>query len=180
LRLIGADPANPRESLTLAAEIVEWILRLFPSFCLSRGLYSAINLESISYIEGRQITVWDQAAILYDVIFLASESIVYLFLAIRIDAWSANPRVVSIWKGFLSCFTCQWLCDNNYDYYADSNREATPSDDDVLAEEQRVLTGGSNDDLIVLSQLTKVYDTGKKAVDSLSLGIPPGECFGLL
>ena len=88
LALIGADPANPRESLTLASEIVEWILRLFPSFCLSRGLYTAINLESLSYIEGRQITVWDEAAILYDVIFLACESVVYLYLAVTIDAWS--------------------------------------------------------------------------------------------
>merc|ERR1711937_978325 len=53
-------------------------------------------------------------------------------------------------------------------------------DDDVAAEETRVLNGGANDDLIVLSQLGKVYGNGKRAVDSLSLGIPPGQCFGLL
>merc|ERR1711937_87359 len=53
-------------------------------------------------------------------------------------------------------------------------------DDDVAAEEQRVLSGGANDDLIVLSQLGKVYSNGKRAVDSMSLGIPPGQCFGLL
>jgi len=178
LRLIGADPANPNDNLTLAAEIVEWILRFFPSFCLSRGLYSAINLESISYLEGKQITVWDDAAILYDVIFLACESVVYLVLTMKIDEWSANPRAVTLWKGFLNIVSCQWLCDNHYSY--EGATAGTPADDDVKAEEQRVLTGGANDDLIVVSQLTKVYDTGKKAVDSLSLGIPPGECFGLL
>lgn len=179
LRLIGADPANPRESLTLAADTVEWILRFCPAFCLGRGLFAAINLESISFLEGRQITVWDNAAILYDVIFLGWESFVYLILAIKIDEWSANPRAVSIWKEFLRILSCRWICNNDYNYYATKD-EKTPADDDVVAEEQRVLMGGANDDLIVMSQLTKVYDTGKKAVDSISLGIPPGQCFGLL
>lgn len=179
LRLIGADPANPRESLTLAAEIVEWILRFCPAFCLGRGLYSAINLESISFLEGRQITVWDDAAILYEVIFLGCESVVYLVLAMKIDEWAANPRAVSIWKGFVKAISFQWLCSSNYKYQAPGT-EGPKVDEDVTAEEQRVLSGGANDDLIVLSQLTKVYDTGKKAVDSMSLGIPPGQCFGLL
>jgi hypothetical protein len=53
-------------------------------------------------------------------------------------------------------------------------------DPDVLAENERVDAGGANDDLIVLNHLTKVYDTGKVAVDNLCLGIPPGQCFGLL
>lgn len=55
-----------------------------------------------------------------------------------------------------------------------------PDDEDVLSEQVRVLSGGANDDLIVLSELTKIYGTGKVAVNNLSLAIPPGECFGLL
>jgi ABC-type multidrug transport system ATPase subunit len=31
-----------------------------------------------------------------------------------------------------------------------------------------------------MSQLTKIYPNGKVAVNQLSLGIAPGECFGLL
>jgi ATP-binding cassette subfamily A (ABC1) protein 12 len=50
----------------------------------------------------------------------------------------------------------------------------------VIAEEQRVLNGEANGDPIVLSQLRKVYSNGKVAVNSLSLGIKAGECFGLL
>ncbi|KAG7367345.1 multidrug ABC transporter ATPase [Nitzschia inconspicua] len=181
LRLIGADPANPRESLTLAAEIVEWVLRFCPAFCLGRGLYSAINLESISFLEGKQVTVWNEAAILYEVIFLGCESVVYLILTMKIDEWSTNPRMVSLWKQFLRIFSFQWLCDNTYHYsYENKGDDGPRVDDDVIAEEQRILSGSANDDLIVLSQLTKVYDTGKKAVDSISLGIPPGQCFGLL
>ncbi|KAL3919610.1 MAG: hypothetical protein SGILL_003672 [Bacillariaceae sp.] len=171
LRLIGADPSNPRESLTLAAEIVEWILRLCPSFCLGRGLYSAINLQSISFLEGKPITVWDDAAILYDVIFLGLESV---------DEWSANPRAVTLWKSFVKIVSCQWICSSDYDYHSEDSATEAALDDDVAAEEKRVLTGGANDDLIVMSQLTKIYDTGKKAVNSVSLGIPPGQVFGLL
>lgn len=179
LRLIGSDIGNPKESLVLAADIILWTLRLFPTFCLSRGLFAVINLQSISFLVGRSVDAWDPSAILYDVIFLACESVIYLVLAMKVDAWSANPRAVKIWKKLLSILSCQWLCSSGYRHYDDSTPE-TPDDDDVLAEKERVLSGGANDDLIVMSELTKVYDTGKKAVDSLSLGIPPGQCFGLL
>lgn len=53
-------------------------------------------------------------------------------------------------------------------------------DDDVVAEEKLVLSGKCETDAIVIKSLTKVYDDGKVAVDNISLGIAPGECFGLL
>jgi len=40
--------------------------------------------------------------------------------------------------------------------------------------------GKANGDLIVIDHMTKVYGNGKVAVNNLSLGIPPGQCFGLL
>jgi len=57
---------------------------------------------------------------------------------------------------------------------------APTDDDDVLQEQDRVLRGAANNDLIVMSELKKIYENGKLAVNNLSLGIPPGECFGLL
>lgn len=53
-------------------------------------------------------------------------------------------------------------------------------DEDVIAEQDRVLSGQANDDIIVLDQLTKVFPPHKVAVNHLSLAIPPGQCFGLL
>jgi ABC-type uncharacterized transport system ATPase subunit len=53
-------------------------------------------------------------------------------------------------------------------------------DQDVIAEQDRVLCGQANDDLIVMDQLTKVWPPHKVAVNHMSLGIPPGQCFGLL
>jgi len=53
-------------------------------------------------------------------------------------------------------------------------------DDDVIAEAERVKSGGAANDLITLDGLRKVYPGGKVAVHELSYGIPAGECFGFL
>jgi len=171
LRIIGSIPTSPNDKLITAATVVEWVLRFVPAFNLSRGLYSAINLQSLAFLAGKPISAWDPEACLWEIIFLAWQSVVYLCLAMKIDEWSSNPRALTFWRNI---FCCAWTTS------AGSETQNTEVDDDVAAEEQRVLTGGANDDLIVLSKLGKIYSNGKRAVDSLSLGIPPGQCFGLL
>uniref|UniRef100_A0A7N8YHU5 P-type phospholipid transporter n=1 Tax=Mastacembelus armatus TaxID=205130 RepID=A0A7N8YHU5_9TELE len=53
--------------------------------------------------------------------------------------------------------------------------------EDVARERQRILSGGGHSDILELRQLTKIYKRKQKpAVDRLCVGIPPGECFGLL
>jgi ATP-binding cassette subfamily A (ABC1) protein 3 len=96
----------------------------------------------------------------------------------KIDEWSSNPRAVSIWKSFVKIVTLEFLCPHNY--RLDEEQAEMPDDDDVLAEKERISDGQANNDLIVLDKLTKVYDNGKVAVNNMSLGIPPGQCFGLL
>jgi hypothetical protein len=177
LRLLGEDNGNPNPNLVTAANIVEWVLRFFPAFGLAKGVYNAINIETFEYLAGKPITVWDNSVMGLEVIFLAWQSVVYLILAMKIDEWSSNPSAVSTWQSFIKIITFQFLCPGR-----DSDEVAisAPDDSDVVAEQERVLTGGANDDLIVVSQLTKVYDTGKVAVNNISFGIPPGQCFGLL
>ena len=104
------------------------------------------------------------------ILFLALESVVYLVAAIYIDILSSNPEVMALFQKFC-CFTRS---------SEKSAVQTIPDDDDVIAEQQRVLNGGANDDAIVMSELTKIYPNGKIAVNALSLGIPSGECFGLL
>lgn len=53
-------------------------------------------------------------------------------------------------------------------------------DEDVEIEMMRVQNGEANSDTIVLDNLKKQYPNGKVALKGLSLGIPGGECFGLL
>ncbi|KAF7662181.1 hypothetical protein LDENG_00244240 [Lucifuga dentata] len=56
-------------------------------------------------------------------------------------------------------------------------------DEDVVAEGLRVSSGAASSDILQVSQLSKVYQHLNKkvhAVKRLSIGIPAGECFGLL
>lgn len=177
LILIGEDTGNPKPNLVNAAKIITWVLRFTPSFCLGKGLFYVINIEAFEYLEGGRVTAWSEPILLYEVIFLAWQSVVYVGLAIQLDKWSTNPRAMSVWHNFVSFITC--TCWSKDDAGGDVTL-ALPEDDDVLEEQNRVLNGEANSDLIVLSQLRKVYNNGKVAVNNMSLGIKPGECFGLL
>ncbi|XP_059199203.1 glucosylceramide transporter ABCA12 [Centropristis striata] len=56
-------------------------------------------------------------------------------------------------------------------------------DEDVVAEHQRVSSGAASTDVLQVNQLSKIYQHLNKkvhAVKRLSVGIPAGECFGLL
>ncbi|XP_041662328.1 ATP-binding cassette sub-family A member 12 [Cheilinus undulatus] len=56
-------------------------------------------------------------------------------------------------------------------------------DEDVATEHQRVASGAAGSDILQVNQLTKVYQSFSKkvqAVKRVSVGIPAGECFGLL
>ncbi|XP_029967304.1 ATP-binding cassette sub-family A member 12 isoform X4 [Salarias fasciatus] len=56
-------------------------------------------------------------------------------------------------------------------------------DEDVATEHLRVSSGAASSDILQVNQLTKVYQHFKRkipAVKRLSVGIPAGECFGLL
>uniref|UniRef100_G1MX17 ATP binding cassette subfamily A member 12 n=1 Tax=Meleagris gallopavo TaxID=9103 RepID=G1MX17_MELGA len=59
----------------------------------------------------------------------------------------------------------------------------TEEDGDVQAERIRVESGKADFDVVLLQNLTKIYHLPHKrivAVKNISLGIPAGECFGLL
>ncbi|KAM4561502.1 glucosylceramide transporter ABCA12 [Fundulus diaphanus] len=56
-------------------------------------------------------------------------------------------------------------------------------DEDVATEHLRVASGAASSDMLQINQLTKVYRNFSRkvpAVKKLSVGIPAGECFGLL
>mmetsp|Transcript_15159 Transcript_15159/g.25138 ORF Transcript_15159/g.25138 Transcript_15159/m.25138 type:complete len:1684 (-) Transcript_15159:977-6028(-) len=179
LRLIGDPGGLNNQSLITAANTIEWILRFIPSFNLGSALFKCINIQSLESLAEEPITVWHSSALLYEVIFQAIWCFAYIFLAIQIDKWSTNPRIVRAWHSFIHILSCKYLCSSAK--AKDSAVEyAIADDEDVITENERVSAGEANTDLVVLDQLTKVYDTGKVAVNNLSLGIPPGQCFGLL
>lgn len=59
---------------------------------------------------------------------------------------------------------------------------AADEDDDVVAERDRILAMPVKTlgDTLIIKELDKFYGEGFHAVDRLTLGVPEGECFGLL
>ena len=176
LYLRSIDPRGPDPQLAQVADVLGWFLRWNPSFCLGSGLYNAIYIDTVSVIHSNDdITAWDSKVALTEVCCLVAQSIVYIILAIQIDKWSTNPSTVAFWQ---NCKNLSWVW-----------RMGKPMapvfvsqclDDDVLAEQELIRSGKVCADSIVIKNLTKIYGNGKVAVNNLSLGVAPGECFGLL
>jgi ATP-binding cassette subfamily A (ABC1) protein 3 len=132
---------------------------------LGKGLLFSTNISAFVLVEGKPLDAWSDTIMGTEIIFLAIESVVYIILAIYIDIWSTRPSIVRY-------FTRKPV-------KADPE-EAEEEDEDVIEEAERVQRGDANSDKIVLNELTKQYPNGKVAVNGLSIGIPAGQCFGLL
>lgn len=159
-----------------AARILPWTLRAIPSFDLGNGLWRIINLNSIKTFEkDTSVGCFDTRAALFEMIMLGVCTVAYLILAVFLDILSTNPAAMKIWNGI---FKCQFAVAAGARRF--NAQAAVPDDDDVIEEQNRVNRGEANGDLIVLDQMTKIYDSGKIAVNGMSLGIPHGQCFGLL
>ena len=84
------------------------------------------------------------------------------------------------WNMVLDIFTLKFF--RNKSLYTtienennETNEENLTKDEDVAAEEERILSGKGSSDIVVLNKLTKIYANGKVAVKEMSLGIPTGE-----
>lgn len=170
LRLVSAQDQSMTNKIYKAAVIIEWVFRFFPPFNLGKGLLFIMNIQAWVDINQGGISAFSKDVAGFEILFLAVESVVYLVAAIYIDILSSNPEVMGIFHKLFCCVSSS----------SRSEVAAIPDDDDVVAEQQRVLNSEANDDAIVMTELTKIYPNGKIAVNQLSLGIPPGECFGLL
>jgi hypothetical protein len=180
LLLIARDPRYPNPTLENVSDVLSWILRLSsPFFCLGKGIFAAINIENYMFIYADDsLTAWSAPILLYEAYILGVQCIGYVFLAMKMDKWSTNPRVMSRWRYFSMMINCRFF-QKSRDEGEYNVLSSLPDDEDVVAEEEAVVAGQS-DRSIILKQLGKVYENGKVAVESLSLGISPGEVFGLL
>ena len=176
LRLIGSESEVPWEKLLRTASAIEWVGRLVPSFCLGKGLLYTIYIRTFEMRRQEELSVFDKDILLFEVIALFLQSLGYLLLAIVLDKLHTKIELKLSWNFVKSFLTCKF----GTTYEACSTEDDTPEDDDVLEEEERVISGDADSDAVVLRELRKVYDNGKVAVNDLSLGIPSGECFGLL
>eukprot|EP00968_Pinguiococcus_pyrenoidosus_P023730 scaffold3972_cov300-Pinguiococcus_pyrenoidosus.AAC.1 len=132
------------------AEDLAFVMRFFPTFCLGRGIMW-IGLSEV----WRAIDVYDTTnpfspeLALYDIYFLAWQSVVYILLAIVIEVALTRKSVRSIVLG---------------DNLKDGDIAHFESEEDVAHENERVASGAADDELIVVRDVKHKYSTGKVAV----------------
>ncbi|XP_041074940.1 phospholipid-transporting ATPase ABCA1-like [Polyodon spathula] len=158
LDLFGNDSHNS------VNDILKSVFLIFPHFCLGRGLIDMVKnqamadaLERFGENRFRSPFSWDMVG--RNLFAMAVQGAVFFCITVLIQyRFFIKPRWISA-----------------------KLPPILDEDEDVAKERQRILSGGGQSDILELKELTKVYRMKQKpAVDRLCVGIPPGECFGLL
>uniref|UniRef100_A0A452QVR2 ATP binding cassette subfamily A member 7 n=1 Tax=Ursus americanus TaxID=9643 RepID=A0A452QVR2_URSAM len=138
--------------------ILKQVFLIFPHFCLGRGLIDMVRNQAMADAFERLGDGQFQSPLRWEVVgknLLAMVVQGPLFLLFTL-LLQHRHRLLSL-------------------------RPLGKEDEDVARERERVVQGATQGDVLVLRDLTKVYHGQRTpAVDRLCLGIPPGECFGLL
>ncbi|XP_019712472.1 retinal-specific ATP-binding cassette transporter-like isoform X2 [Hippocampus comes] len=145
----------------------QWLkkgLLVFPHFCLGRGLIDMAMNQAVTDVYARfgeehsnNPFRWDFVG--RNVCFMAVEGFIYFALNLLIQyRFFLDHRLSDVQRS-----------------------PATDEDDDVACERRRIYEGGSKSDILHIQDLTKTYVGRKRAaVDGICVGVPAGECFGLL
>ncbi|XP_072457451.1 phospholipid-transporting ATPase ABCA7 isoform X2 [Notamacropus eugenii] len=151
---------------------VSWILKrvflIFPHFCLGRGLIDMVRNQAVADAFMRLGDEQFQSPLSWELVgknlfAMGLQGPVFLLLTLLLQhrahllprwLWGPQPLL---------------------------REEDQAEDEDVGRERDRVRQGATQGDVLVLKDVTKIYPGQKKpAVDHVCVGIPPGECFGLL
>ncbi|PRD32326.1 UNVERIFIED_CONTAM: ATP-binding cassette sub-family A member 2 [Trichonephila clavipes] len=142
---------------------------LFPNYCLGRGLMDiAFNeyqnfflFKTGQYDKMKSPFAWD--LVTRNLVAMAFSGLVFFFITLLCEFnFLRKPKNLQVPI-----------------YSVDAE------DEDVSLERKRVLTGQANADVLHLIDLTKIYNSKNRrkkliAVNKLCLGVPEGECLGLL
>ncbi len=163
------------ESTCKADRALRFIYRFLPGYSLGNGLLQLSLMKGLAYISSNcgELTPAEQYAQVFKpfslsvagwpVIYMALLSVLYFALAFGIDVLLSYPVIKS-----------KLLPDK------DMERATFEADEDVEAEEQRVMSGNADGEAIVVKGLRKVYGGAKPAVRNMTFGIPKGQVFGFL
>uniref|UniRef100_A0A667ZMZ8 ATP-binding cassette, sub-family A (ABC1), member 1A n=1 Tax=Myripristis murdjan TaxID=586833 RepID=A0A667ZMZ8_9TELE len=149
-------------------DILKNVFLIFPHFCLGRGLIDMVKnqamadaLERFGENRFRSPLAWDMVG--KNLFAMAIEGVIFFCITVLIQYRFFWSLLLPITQSSVHL------------------KPIGEEDEDVARERQRILSGGGQSDILELRQLTKVYKRKQKpAVDRLCVGIPPGECFGLL
>ncbi|XP_075582540.1 phospholipid-transporting ATPase ABCA1 isoform X5 [Pelecanus crispus] len=145
-------------------DILKSVFLIFPHFCLGRGLIDMVKNQAMAdalerFGENRFVSPLSWDLVGRNLFAMAVEGVVFFLITVLIQyRFFIKPRPV-------------------YAKLPPVNDE----DEDVSRERQRIISGGGQSDILEIKELTKIYRMKRKpAVDRICVGIPPGECFGLL
>ncbi|XP_068003827.1 ATP-binding cassette sub-family A member 13 [Melanerpes formicivorus] len=147
--------------------ILKWVFTVFPQFCLGQGLielsYNQIKFDLTSNFGiDSYVSPFEMDFLGWIFVEMALQGTLLLLLRLFLH-WDLLQKT----RGQCSV-----------------NSMIIPSEDaDVEKERQRLFGGRTGNDVLLLYNLRKCYGGFSKkntAVESISLGIPKGECFGLL
>ncbi|XP_039104096.1 phospholipid-transporting ATPase ABCA7 isoform X2 [Hyaena hyaena] len=154
----------PDQKLQEVSRTLKRVFLIFPHFCLGRGLIDMVRNQAVADAFERLGDGQFRSPLRWEVVGRNLLALVVqgpLFLLVTLllqhrDRLLPQPRLRSL-------------------------PSLGEEDEDVARERERVARGATQGDVLVLRDLTKVYHGQRTpAVDRLCLGIPPGECFGLL
>ncbi|KAM6332822.1 glucosylceramide transporter ABCA12 [Podargus strigoides] len=160
------------------AENLRHVFLLFPQFCFGYGLIELSQDQALlGFLKAYGVDYPDKT---FELDKTTSKLLAMfiqgtVFFAIRL---AVHDRMIQrVWNN-----TLEFLFDRVHGK-ALLLPPVAEEDGDVQAERNRVESGKADFDVVQLQNLTKVYHLPHKrivAVKNISLGIPAGECFGLL
>ncbi|KAK2510038.1 hypothetical protein MC885_018422 [Smutsia gigantea] len=152
------------QKLREVSRILKQVFLIFPHFCLGRGLIDMVRNQAMADAFERLGERQFQSPLCWEVV--------------------GKNLLAMVVEGPLFLLFTLLLQHRNRLLPQPQLKPLPPlgeEEEDVARERQRVVQGATQGDVLVLRDLTKVYHEQRTpAVDRLCLGIPPGECFGLL
>eukprot|EP00062_Callorhinchus_milii_P012447 gi/632959600/ref/XP_007895712.1/ PREDICTED: ATP-binding cassette sub-family A member 13 [Callorhinchus milii] len=156
-----------QEDLLRTYTVLRWVFIVFPPFCLAYGLIE-LSYNQLKFDLTQAFGV-DSYVSPFEMEFLG-----WTFVALTVQ----GCVLFSIRLLFQGDFLHKIRFKNSADDSVDSG-----GDEDVKKECERVLSGRENNDILQLHNVKKKYKTLRTnvtAVKGVTVGIPRGECFGLL
>ncbi|XP_074207442.1 phospholipid-transporting ATPase ABCA7 isoform X3 [Camelus bactrianus] len=152
------------QKLQEVSQILKRVFLIFPHFCLGRGLIDMVRNQAMADAFERLGDGQFQSPLRWEVV-------------------GKNLLAMVVQGPIFLLFTL--LLQHRNRLLPQPKLKPLPplgeEDEDVARERERVMLGDTQGDVLVLRDLTKVYRGQRTlAVNRLCLGIPPGECFGLL
>ncbi|XP_033375250.1 ATP-binding cassette sub-family A member 13 [Parus major] len=150
--------------------ILKWAFIIFPQFCLGQGLIE-LSYNQIKFDLTRNFGI-DSYVSPFEMDFLG-----WIFVEM-----SLQGTLLLLLRLFLH-WDLLWKTRGHCSVNSMDGMESPSEDADVETERQRLFSGRTGNDVLLLYNLRKCYGGFSKkntAVENISLGISRGECFGLL